>query len=125
MGPLPTEITVANAKSRKGIVARTKNPIPHDFIWAAGFFEGDGYCGRVNTEQVIFTQKDLWPLEKLRSLFGGNIVQTSRDAGKRKYYQWNLNGARARGFLQSIYELLSPRRQEQARQALNIVLEKV
>ena len=77
-------------------ISRTKNPTSHNIIWAAGFFEGDGYCGNNGySERVIFTQKALWPLKKLRSLFGGNIVRTSRDGGKRKYYQWNMNGARA------------------------------
>lgn len=89
-----------------------------DLIWAAGIFEGEGYCYRPNnrTEQVEIDQKGRWLVDKLRDLFGGSVYDAYGDG----MYVWKAMGARARGFLQSIYGLLSPRRQEQIRKALMI-----
>lgn len=66
--------------------------------------------------------KNREPLEKMRSLFGGSISPqgTKPDGTVRDVYQWHISGARARGFLQSIYGLLSKRRQEQIRRVLNV-----
>ena len=95
-----------------------------DIIWAAGIFEGDGTCGwSGKTEHAIVCQKDTWLLEKLRSLFGGNIytnTRTSIDGVDRVIHNWRISGARARGLLQSIYGLLSPRRQKQIRRTLRV-----
>ncbi len=97
-------------------LARTEEPMPHDFIWMAGFFEGDGHPSYARTtEQATLTQKDRWVLDKAQRLFGGKIGGPFSD---RAYY-WRVSGARARGFLMSIYELMSPRRQAQIRRVLN------
>lgn len=94
----------------------TEEAGPHDLIWAAGFYEGDGCAyGARGYAQVQVTQKDPWVLERLKALFGGSISSSGASSA---YWQWCLFGARARGFLMSIYELLSPRRQEQIRKAL-------
>lgn len=68
-------------------------------------------------------QGDPWILNRMRSLFGGTVTRrtgTIKLNGKeyRRGYHWILSGARARGFLMTIYGLLSPRRQLQARLAL-------
>ncbi|KKL03877.1 hypothetical protein LCGC14_2335650 [marine sediment metagenome] len=104
-----------------------------DIIWAAGIYEGDGSCQRIgpgwktgvggSTERVRVTQKDTWLLHRLRYLFGGTIYKTN---GYNKRWPntsqgvWAISGARARGFMMSIYGLMSPRRQEQIRRTMHI-----
>jgi hypothetical protein len=90
-------------------LAPTESATPHDFIWAAGFYEGEGCCNR---STACICQKDPWTLYRMRALFGGSV------GPKRNIFQWNVSGARGRGFLMSIYGLLSPRRQEQIRRGL-------
>lgn len=99
--------------------ARSAIPTVHDIIWAAGFYEGDGNPSCSGTEIVTICQKDAWVLNRMRRLFGGH-VGTRRNQGinKTTHHVWNITGARARGFLQSIYGLLSPRRQAQIREVL-------
>jgi len=96
-------------------LAPTEEATPHDFIWAAGIYEGEGNInGRgYHGTCVRVSQKDTWILERLRALFGGSV--SGRRDGCR---QWSVSGARARGFAMSVYGLLSPRRQEQIRGAL-------
>ena len=86
-----------------------------DIYWAAGIFEGDGcsFFHNNGTEMVNIVQKNRWLVDKLRALFGGSI-------NKQRCNIWVICGARARGFLQTIYCLLSPRRQEQIRKTLRI-----
>lgn len=84
-----------------------------DFVWAAGFYEGEGSA---SNGYVNITQKDTWSLTRLRSLFGGNISIQGADGMN----QWSVSGARGRGFIQSIYGLLSPRRQEQIRKSFQL-----
>ena len=86
-------------------------PTTNDIYWAAGIFEGEGTVGGIPRNNVMITQKDLWVLERVRDFFGGKIyLPKGRDCSA-----WYLGGARARGFIQTIYILLSPRRQEQVR----------
>ncbi len=84
---------------------------PNDFRWAAGFWEGDGSC-RGKIVQVNIPQKQRWPLERMCELFGGS-VSTNRNSNG--VFYWSISGARARGFIQSIYGELSTRRQKQVR----------
>ncbi len=111
-------------KHLKAHLAPTQAAAPTDFQWAAGFYEGEGYIRRAGrTESVSIPQKDLWSLEHMKSLFGGSISprKIHTPAGKPSEINvWSVSGARARGFIQSIYGLLSPRRQEQAREALAV-----
>ena len=88
----------------------------NDFCWAAGFYEGEGYCaGSVGTERVAIGQKNLEPLERMQALFGGSLGHYPNRCS-----QWRVSGARSRGFLMSIYGLLSSRRQEQVRKSMKI-----
>lgn len=95
-------------------------PTPHDIIWAAGIYEGEGTCGRsgasrtgMRCEQVSIVQKDRWLVDRLYALFGGGVSRN------RESWLWNLSGARARGFLMSIYQFQSPRRQAQIQRAFH------
>jgi len=99
--------------------APTEQAQAHDIVWAAGIFEGEGSCQRSGrgkgTQTLYVPQKDAWVVERLRALFGGRLTQPPSVG----VYRWTLTGARARGFLLSIYGLLSPRRQIQVRKALS------
>lgn len=100
---------------RSGRLAPTEKATSNDIRWAAGFYEGEGsvHCQNGNAH---ISQKDPWMLERMKALFGGAIYKEK----SRELYVWNICGARARGFLQSIYGLLSPRRQKQIREMLQI-----
>jgi hypothetical protein len=93
---------------------------PHDIAWAAGIYEGEGCCYRNGTrkdaskECASVTQKDRWILDRLQAKFGGSIDWSkSRGPIGNGVFRWRLSGVRARGFLQTIFILLSPRRREQ------------
>ena len=88
-------------------LAPTEIPAIHDIAWAAGFYEGEGCVS--SRGMVRIGQKDPWVLKQMRELYGGTVAFYDG------MYSLSLNGSRARGFLMSIYGLLSPRRQEQIR----------
>jgi len=100
-------------------LAPTEKATTTDFHWAAGFFEGEGYAGRSGRRpqgtRARIGQKDPWTLYRMKALFGGSINPLGH---RPPCTSWDVSGARARGFLMSIYGLLSPRRQEQIRKAL-------
>ena len=87
-----------------------------DIAWAAGIYEGEGYCkyGK-RTFSVIIGQKDDWLLKKLKRLFGGSIYYNK--SGK-QIPRWAIHGARARGFIYTIFSYMSPRRRYQLREKL-------
>jgi hypothetical protein len=93
---------------------------PVDIAWAAGIFEGEGTCPRRSksnrTTTASVTQKDLWLLHRMQSLFGGTVRQYPQKEGT--YGRWSCSGERARGFVMTIYTLMSPRRRAQIRAAL-------
>ncbi len=104
-----------------------------DILWAAGVYEGDGSCQRIgpgwktgiggSTERVRVTQKDPWLLATLRDKFGGSIYKSNGHNSRwpdATQGVWAISGARARGFMLSIYGLLSPRRQGQIRRTMLI-----
>ncbi len=95
-------------------LAPTEKVDNREILWIAGFWEGDGTCARHgNSEGASASQKDRWPLEIMLRYFGGSITSQGP-----RLWQWYVHGARARGFLQTIYGLVSPRRQEQISRAL-------
>ena len=97
---------------------RLKEPSTLEIAWAAGFYEGDGYCQlgpkTSGTQRVIIVQKNKEMLERMRFLFGGSVVKYKADV----CWKWMAHGSRGRGFLMTIYSFLSERRQIQARKAL-------
>lgn len=89
--------------------------------WAAGILEGEGcYRNTKYTQQVWVTNNDLWVLEKLRHYFGGMINARKKydNPNWKQSYLWRLSGPRARGFMLTMYSLMSPRRQEQIRKGM-------
>lgn len=95
--------------------APVESPTVADFHWAAGIYEGEGSIHNQSGSslQVTVSQKGRWLLDRLKALFGGGVYPR-RVRGVRKSWQWAIGGVRGRGFIQSIYGLLSPRRQKQA-----------
>src|SRR5207245_6732372 len=92
----------------------TDHATTHDIAWAAGIYEGEGSCFRHNNcECVAVTQKELWLLDRFLRLFGGRVSKASKGTS-----EWRVYGARARGFLLTIYTRISPHRKEQVRNAL-------
>ena len=101
--------------SMKPGLAPTKQPSMNDIHWAAGFVEGEAaitkrkdYPGQ---PRLMINQKDIEPLQKCRDLFGGALKQYKYEHGD--YWVWTLTGPRARGFLFTVYSLLSMRRKQQ------------
>ena len=94
--------------------AATDHPTTIDIAWAAGLYEGEGSChpkGRVALTASV-AQKDTYVLRRLIALFGG-AISTSKGMSS-----WQVSGARARGFLYTVFTFLSPRRRVQVRRAL-------
>lgn len=94
----------------------TLRPTVHDIYWAAGLFEGEG---SVLSSGPSVNQKDRWVIDRLQALFGGNVTlyRMGPTNNRRWIYHWHVAGSRGRGFIWTIYCLLSPRRQEQVRAA--------
>jgi len=96
----------------------TIHPTTWNITWAAGIYEGEGWCGKGNSEMAAVGQKDRWLCDKLRDMFGGyvsdeGVYKSGKYEGKKRGFSWHISGPRARGFLMTIWKFLSPRRQEQ------------
>ena len=94
----------------KEVVTR---PAFADIAWAAGIYEGEGTLTMTRkprwfTFGVSICQKDPWILYKLQQLFGGSVLQ--RTPAQDGCFYWFAAGARGRGFVQTIFSFLSPRR---------------
>ena len=106
--------------------APSEYPTTQDIAWAAGIYEGEGWCAQDSKSRIKVGQKDPWLPERLRALFGGSVYMEHHsrisDGYHREdpFYVWALSGARARGFLMSIYGLLSPRRKAYIARALEL-----
>lgn len=99
----------------------TLHPTTRDLHWAAGLLEGEGHF-RANTSgsgQATALMTDREPIEKLLALLGGSFTIVDRKPWKRQYL-WSTSGARARGVMMTLYPLLSPRRQQQIKEALGV-----
>lgn len=111
------------AKCWKGMIGEDRcqpaeeTPTSEDIAWAAGIYEGEGYCQPPHLG-ISITQKDRWMLERLRSLFGGSIGEKSNGKNDTTYYRWRLSGSRAHGFAMTIYSYLSPRRKKPIKKCL-------
>ncbi len=97
-----------------------------DIHWMAGFCDGEAYFGiRKSTPVIAIAQKDIWPLEKVSSLFGGKIYNLMGGGYKkegrlpRPMNVLHMNGKRAIGVMMTLYPLLSPRRQEKIKSVID------
>ncbi len=124
MARFPDQIRRATLGHMNPALAPALQPAARDLYWAAGIWEGEGSCGRAvqrpraaGSEWVSVPQKDQWILERLRALFGGSVRPYNKKTGQ-VLYRWLIAGARARGFLMSIYGVVSPRRQAEIRKGM-------
>lgn len=83
--------------------------------WAAGLFEGEGSFGfhkkNANSIQITSTDKDV--LDKVASIFGGNICNGTRNDQKEHWkdaFIWRLPFSEAERFWQDIKPFLGQRR---------------
>jgi hypothetical protein len=92
----------------------------NDLYWAAGFIEGEGTFTHGGSFGVVASQVQLWPLERLQTLFGGSISTNGRPP--RSHHQqchvWYLHGYKAAGLAMTLWMLMSPRRRQQIERAL-------
>jgi hypothetical protein len=97
-----------------------------NIAWAAGIYEGEGSTDNpsfssANSVRVQVSQKDPWLLQQFCDLFGGRLYRARGGRYKGEVHmmwRWQIYGARARGFLLTVFSLLSPRRRQQARKVL-------
>ena len=92
--------------------------------WIAGFFEGEGciHCNpRKSLLAVSANQKIREPLECLHEMLGGAIRPSMKmyRGEPRPIFTWTVVGSRAAGVAMTLYPLLSTRRKEQIRDALD------
>lgn len=93
--------------------------LSRDICWLAGFLDGEGYFGiQGSTPRIVAAQKDVWPLLKIKNLFGGKIYRhmgsgcEKRGIEAKPINTIHITGSRAIGLMMTIYSELSPRRQE-------------
>jgi hypothetical protein len=102
-------------RMKKGL-ERVTPPSLIEIAWAAGIYEGEGSCLRAKKLgggcQAQVSQKDGEITLRLRDLFGGSVC-----TGRLR--SWHVSGARARGFLLTIYRFMSERRKRQIEHALS------
>lgn len=99
----------------------TQRPYVTDLHWAAGFLEGEGSfqgAGSSRTQKVSANQVNREPVDRLLAMFGGSVRPVKVRPPAQKQWSWMVCGSRARGVMLTLYRLLSCRRQEQVRHAL-------
>jgi len=91
-----------------------------DIAWLAGFFEGEGSFSPYGHVQI--SQLNRWALDGIREAFGGRVIEYETNAirGRIMAFKWYTTGGRGRGITMTLYALLSPRRQLQARRLLKV-----
>lgn len=92
----------------------TLHPTSLDIAWAAGIYEGEGSAGYSG---ISVSQSDRWILDRFQTLFGGKV---SYEQSIEMHF-WRASGARARGFLMTIYRFLSPWRQAKAADTIRMM----
>ena len=84
-----------------------------DIAWAAGIYEGEGYCrttkdpgsGRPSSFGVVLSQKEQWLPVRLMTMFGGRIAQYKNKNGK-EYWHWYL-GVIEQGIVDSLWQFIN------------------
>lgn len=110
------------ATERSAVTRASERPTPRDLGWLAGFMEGEGSFARVGlgygSERVQVPQCNPEPLHRMVRLLGGSIRLFYKGDGRRSdAHVWYATGARARGIMQTIYPLMTAKRQAQIRAA--------
>ena len=95
-----------------------------DLYWAAGFLEGEGsFIHSSNGISIKANQVQREPLERMQKITGiGEIHKYSRkkqNPNAQDIHMWGLYGDVAAGWMMTLFPLMSPRRQEQIKEALS------
>lgn len=90
-----------------------------DIAWAAGFLEGEGHFSKVESG-VAVSQIEREPLDRLRSLFGGNIREIAEKRGHRAHHVWTLHGSNAAAAMMTVWAFMSAKRRTQIDVSLSI-----
>lgn len=85
-------------------------PTNVDYAWAAGFLDGHAHFsvravndGDGYTPRVAVALPTLAPLRRLKKLFGGTVSSfTDRAKGRKRIWQWRVEGAEARAVLAAV-----------------------
>jgi hypothetical protein len=120
----PTERNRSFGREKDTTIKATKSPTLKDIYWVAGFCEGEATFNRssVHLNQTQCRE----PLQRMLDLYGGNINPIDNSKQRltgikaRDAEEWRIYGSRARGFMMTIYPLMSPKRQKQIRRALGV-----
>lgn len=95
------------------------NTLLQNLHWTAGFVESEGHFSpTVNMSRIIATQVERFPLEKLKTLWGGYIYDRKPTAQHNAISDWHLNGADAVALMMTLSPLMSPSRKSQIRTSL-------
>jgi hypothetical protein len=92
-----------------------------DIAWAAGFLEGEGCFSHTrSTPMVTVSQVQRWPLDRMAEVFGGvpRLIRAREKVGE--HWRWQLYGQRSIEVMMTVLPLLSPRRREQVKAAIEI-----
>lgn len=84
----------------------------NDIYWSAGFLDGEGCFHRPGRMLISAAQKDIEPLKKLQSIWGGSINLYQQKGRANPIHQWHISGGTAAGIMMTLYSLLSTRRQQ-------------
>lgn len=100
-----------------------------DIYWAAGFLEGEGCFGAYGRGKssgrglIVATSQthEHQPIYRLQELFGGitRHVTPKLPSKSKPYLAWRAQGQEAAGLMMTIYSLMSPRRKQQIKEALD------
>lgn len=112
--PLPeTEIKIPSISFEEEIVepqSTTQNQIctDVDYAWAAGFFEGEGCISITKdyTLHVRVSQVDREPLDRLKTLFHGNIRNKCALENRKRCHEWSICNALVVDFLLAIQKFV-------------------
>ena len=92
-----------------------------DLYWAAGFLEGEGcfHAGERISVRAAQVQPD--PLYRLKEILGGNVTgpYTKKQVNHKPSYDWGIHGHHAIAVMMTLYAVLSPKRQESIRRAID------
>src|SRR5258708_27059 len=96
-------------------------PTELETAFCAGFFEGEGWCGKTRggiQVECRLTQKDAQILHRIREIYGG-YVQFYRGRDRHPINYLCLHGGRAEEFLHDVYPYCSDRRKAQIQAAIS------
>ena len=107
-------------------IAAIRSPATNELWWAAGFIDADGTFPLGQTTLVVDAcQKSPELLYRLQAIFGGRVYcspyRTRGDKKAPPIWNWRVYGARALGVMQTLYPLLSQKRQNRIAHLIGLI----